>query len=192
MCLGQFGIGTGRLVKLALNASQAQCLWGIGEVGILVASGVLLYAASAAGFSRFFTKPACVSPCLYVHSLCHATHSPTFCNLRAAGRYHLYVAYACPWASRCLAALYLKVCTEVHAIARMRSGQEALFPIQSLATLHACRIFAHKLSFFADMRLHTFWGRRMCLHICVEASTENCLSGDAGVIITQLRRGWRM
>lgn len=26
----------------------------------------------------------------------------------AAGRYHLYVATACPWAARCLATLYLK------------------------------------------------------------------------------------
>lgn len=28
----------------------------------------------------------------------------------AAGRYHLYIAYACPWASRCLAVRNLKVC----------------------------------------------------------------------------------
>ena len=27
----------------------------------------------------------------------------------AAGRYHLYISWACPWASRCAAALYLKV-----------------------------------------------------------------------------------
>ncbi len=26
-----------------------------------------------------------------------------------AGRYHLYVSYACPWACRCLSALYMKV-----------------------------------------------------------------------------------
>lgn len=32
-------------------------------------------------------------------------HSP---SRIAAGRYHLYVSYACPWASRCVAGLYLK------------------------------------------------------------------------------------
>jgi putative glutathione S-transferase len=26
-----------------------------------------------------------------------------------AGRYHLYISYACPWANRCLAAMYMKV-----------------------------------------------------------------------------------
>ena len=26
-----------------------------------------------------------------------------------AGRYHLYISYACPWADRCLAVLYMKV-----------------------------------------------------------------------------------
>lgn len=26
-----------------------------------------------------------------------------------AGRYHLYVSYACPWACRCVAAMYMKV-----------------------------------------------------------------------------------
>lgn len=36
------------------------------------------------------------------HQLMHS--SPA----RAAGRYHLYVSLACPWASRCVAGLYLK------------------------------------------------------------------------------------
>ena len=31
----------------------------------------------------------------------------------AAGRFHLYVSYACPWASRCIAALGLKGLTNV-------------------------------------------------------------------------------
>lgn len=29
-------------------------------------------------------------------------------HLPPAGRYHLYISYACPWAARCLATLYLK------------------------------------------------------------------------------------
>lgn len=39
----------------------------------------------------------------------------------AGGRYHLYIAYACPWANRCLAVLYMKVqfldiqCSTLHA-----------------------------------------------------------------------------
>lgn len=33
----------------------------------------------------------------------------------AAGRYHLYIAYACPWASRCLAVRNLKVSRHGHS-----------------------------------------------------------------------------
>lgn len=44
--------------------------------------------------------------------LCPASPSPHHQALTplllAAGRYHLYISYACPWANRALATLYLK------------------------------------------------------------------------------------
>ena len=44
---------------------------------------------------------------------CKISHSalPT-----AAGRYHLYISWACPWANRCAAMLYLKVSAQMSTL----------------------------------------------------------------------------
>ena len=41
------------------------------------------------------------------------------------GRYHLYVSYACPWASRCLAFLKLKGLDHVIGVSVIPSSQQA-------------------------------------------------------------------
>ena len=52
------------------------------------------------------------SPLKQLHAALHAT----WLLLTAAGRYHLYIAYACPWASRCLAVRNLKVLLSVEHV----------------------------------------------------------------------------
>ncbi|KAE9010511.1 hypothetical protein PF011_g9788, partial [Phytophthora fragariae] len=45
---------------------------------------------------------------LFEHAVWQISLRANFATSAETNRYHLYISYACPWASRCLSALYLK------------------------------------------------------------------------------------
>jgi glutathionyl-hydroquinone reductase len=65
---------------------------------------------------------------------------PEIYKLLPAGRYHLYISYACPWACRALAALHMKVRARTiqHSVRHSDTGQCHLLSADKAIVLSCC------------------------------------------------------
>lgn len=70
-----------------------------------------------------------------------------------AGRYHLYVSLACPWANRCLATLYLKVGCWLVLVQGHVKGQG---PVKGQAPMKGWEPGSHRVRL--NCLVHTIWG----------------------------------
>lgn len=71
----------------------------------------------------------------------------------AAGRYHLYISWACPWANRCAATMYLKACAKPLLVADASS--RALCMHMCLSWTKGTRLF-HLKACMANTSLRLF------------------------------------
>ena len=71
--------------------------------------------ASAKGSKQCWSKYSAVTCMRCMLSCPQSLRVSDLHAVAAAGRYHLYIAYACPWASRCLAVRNLKVSRQDHS-----------------------------------------------------------------------------